>query len=63
MHILSGFIAVISGALAATAKKEPGRHPHAGRIYLCALGGIFGSASVMAAIRWREDAHRDRHRR
>jgi uncharacterized membrane protein len=57
IHILSGVTAVISGALAATAKKRPGRHPRAGRIYLSALGGVFVTATVMAIIRWREDAH------
>jgi hypothetical protein len=57
IHILSGLTAVISGALAATAKKRPGRHPRAGRTYLWALGGVFVTATVMAIIRWREDAH------
>ena len=57
VHILCGLIAVISGAFAATAKKRPGRHPRAGRVYLWALGGIFTTATVMAAIRLREDAH------
>jgi hypothetical protein len=57
VHIGSGLTAVVSGALAATAKKRPGRHPRAGRVYLWALGGIFTTATVLAAIRWREDAH------
>jgi hypothetical protein len=57
LHIASGLTTVIAGALAATAKKRRGRHPRAGRVYLWALGGIFTTASVMAAIRWREDAH------
>ena len=45
------------GALAATARKQPGRHPRAGRVYLWAVGGIFATATIMAAIRWHEDAH------
>jgi hypothetical protein len=57
VHVGSGLTAVIGGALAATAKKRPGRHPRAGRVYLWALGGIFATAAVMAAIRWHEDAH------
>jgi len=57
VHVACGLTAVISGALAATAKKQPGRHPRAGRVYLWVLGGIFLTATVMAAIRWREDAH------
>lgn len=57
LHVACGLTAVVGGALAATAKKRAGRHPRAGRVYLWALGGIFGTAAVMAAIRWREDAH------
>lgn len=57
IHILCGLTAVIAGALAATAPKQPGRHPLAGRVYLWALGGIFATATIMAAIRWHEDAH------
>ena len=53
----AGLTAVLAGALAATAKKRPGRHPRAGHIYLWALGGIFTTAAIMADIRWREDAH------
>jgi len=57
VHVASGLTAVIAGALAATAKKRHGRHPRAGRVYLWALGGVFATAGVMSAIRWREDAH------
>jgi hypothetical protein len=57
IHILSGLTAVTAGALAATARKRPGRHPRAGRVYLWALGGVFTTATMMAIIRWHEDAH------
>jgi hypothetical protein len=57
LHISLGVTAVISGALAATAKKQPGRHPRAGRVYLWAVGGVVATASAMAALRWRQDAH------
>jgi hypothetical protein len=57
VHIVSGLSAVTAGALAATARKRAGRHPRAGRVYLWALGGVFATATIMAAIRWREDAH------
>ena len=56
-HVVAGLTAVVAGGLAATARKRPGRHPRAGRAYLWALGGIVITATVMAAIRWREDAH------
>ena len=57
IHILCGLTAVIAGALAATARKRPGRHPPAGRVYLWALGGTFTTATIKAIIRWHEDAH------
>ncbi len=57
IHILCGLTAVIAGALAATARKRPGRHPRAGRVYLWALGGTFTTATIKAIIRWHEDAH------
>jgi hypothetical protein len=57
VHITAGLTAVVAGALAASARKRPGRHPRAGRIYLGALGVVAVTAAVLAAIRWREDAH------
>jgi threonine/homoserine/homoserine lactone efflux protein len=47
-HIAAGVTCVISGALAATARKRPGRHPKAGRIYLWAMAVVFTTAT-----RWR----------
>jgi hypothetical protein len=57
VHVICGLTAVLAGALAATAKKRPGRHPRAGRVYLWSLGGIFATATIMAVMRWEEDAH------
>lgn len=57
VHVVSGLTAVVAGALAASARKRPGRHPRAGRVYLWALGGVFATAAVMAAFRWEHDAH------
>ena len=48
---------MVAGALAATAGTRRGRHPRAGRVYLWGLGVVFVTATVMAVIRWREDAH------
>lgn len=56
VHVAAGLTAVVTGALAATARKQSGRHPRAGRVYLRALAGVFATATVMAVIRWREDA-------
>jgi hypothetical protein len=56
-HVTAGVTAVGSGALAAAARKRPGRHPRAGRVYVWALGGVATTAAAMATIRWRADAH------
>lgn len=57
MHVTAGLTSVVSGAVAATARKRPGRHPTAGLVYLCGIGGVFATAWVMAAIRWQRDWH------
>jgi hypothetical protein len=57
VHIGAGGTAVAAGALAATARKRPGRHPRAGTVYLCALAGVFATAAVLATLRWRHDWH------
>ena len=57
VHVLCGLTAVVAGAFAATATKRPGRHPRAGRVYVWALAGICTTATIMAVIRWDQDAH------
>jgi hypothetical protein len=57
LHVLAGLTAVVAGALAATARKRPGRHPIAGRVYLGALVVVFATAATMALIRWPHDVH------
>jgi hypothetical protein len=57
LHVLAGLTSVVAGALAATARKRPGRHPRSGHVYLWGITVVFVTATVMAAIRWREDAH------
>src|SRR3954447_8589218 len=56
-HIAAGLTAAVAGILATTARKQPGRHPRAGRVYLYAITTVFITASVMAALRWRHDWH------
>lgn len=57
VHIAAGLTAVAAGILATTARKRPGRHPRAGLVYLYAITGVFVTATVMAALRWRHDWH------
>lgn len=57
LHVLAGMTCVVSGALAATARKRPGRHPKAGTVYLWGVAVVFVTATVMATIRWQQDRH------
>ncbi len=57
VHVVAGLTCVVSGTLAATARKRAGRHPISGRVYLFGLGLVFVTATLMALMRWREDAH------
>src|SRR2546423_6547338 len=57
VHIAAGLTCVIAGALAATARKRPGRHPRAGTVYVAGLAVVFASATVLAGLRWTRDRH------
>src|SRR5437762_11750249 len=57
IHVTAGTTAVVAGILATTARKQPGRHPRAGVVYLYATGAVFVTATVMAALRWHQDWH------
>ena len=57
VHVAAGATAVVAGILATTARRQPGRHPRAGTVYLYAITAVFLTASVMAALRWRHDWH------
>lgn len=57
VHVLAALVTVGAAALAATARKRPGRHPRAGHVYLWGIGAVFATATIMAVIRWREDWH------
>jgi uncharacterized membrane protein HdeD (DUF308 family) len=56
-HILIGFACVIAGAVAIASPKGRGRHSNFGVIYFWLLTVLFGSATVLSAIRWAEDYH------
>jgi hypothetical protein len=56
-HIAAGLTCVITGALAATAPKRPGRHPLSGRIYFWSLAVVFASSTTMAVLRFAQDWH------
>jgi hypothetical protein len=56
-HILAGLTCVVTGALAATAPKRPGRHTLAGRVFFWSLAVVFASSTTMAALRFAQDWH------
>ena len=56
-HIAAGLTCVVTGALAATFPKRPGRHPTAGRIFFWALAVVFASSTTMAVLRFAQDWH------
>jgi peptidoglycan/LPS O-acetylase OafA/YrhL len=56
-HIAAGITCVITGALAATAPKRPGRHTLSGRIFFWSLAVVFASSTTMAALRFAQDWH------
>jgi len=57
VHVLGGLIAVITGAAAALARKGSRRHIRAGRWYYRSITVVFATATVLAAMRWRQDYH------
>jgi hypothetical protein len=54
-HVLAGVTAVISGAIAAVARRGSLRHVRAGRLYYRAVTVVFITAIVLAAMRWKQD--------
>jgi hypothetical protein len=57
VHVLAGLTAVITGAIAALARKGSPRHIRAGRRYYWAITVVFATATALAAMRWRQDCY------
>lgn len=57
IHVLAGLVCVVAGILAASARKQPGRHPTAGRVYLWGLAVVVATVLVMAILRWPAYTH------
>jgi hypothetical protein len=56
-HVVVGVTSVVAGGLAASARKQPGRHPRAGTVYLWGISGVFATGTVLAALRWSHSWH------
>ena len=55
VHVLAGLTAVATGAVAALVRKGSPRHIRAGRWYYRAITVVFVTATILAALRWRQD--------
>ena len=55
IHVIAGLTAVITGAVAALARKGSPRHIRAGRWFYRAITIVFATATVLAIMRWRQD--------
>jgi hypothetical protein len=55
VHVIAGLAAVITGAVAALARKGSPRHVRAGRWYYRAITAVFATAAALAAMRWAQD--------
>lgn len=57
IHVAAGLTAVITGAAAALSRKGSPRHVRAGRWFYQAITAVFATATILAAMRWRQDYH------
>jgi hypothetical protein len=55
LHVLAGLTAVLTGAIAALARKGSPRHIRAGRWFYRAITVVFATATALSAMRWRQD--------
>lgn len=51
LHVVSGFIALVTGAIALFATKGKSWHKHAGKIYFLAMTSVFFTGIVVAGFR------------
>jgi hypothetical protein len=55
VHVLLGLVCTITGGIAMLSVKRAGPHPSFGSIYFWCLGGVFVTATALAAVRWAQD--------
>jgi hypothetical protein len=56
-HVIVASFCAVSGVAAMLSPKRAGRHPTFGAIYFWFLSLVFLSATVLSAMRWRENYH------
>ena len=55
VHVIAGLAAVITGAIAALARKGSPQHVRVGRWYYRAVAAVSATAAALAAMRWAQD--------
>jgi uncharacterized membrane protein HdeD (DUF308 family) len=55
VHVAAGLTAVITGAIAAFARKGSPRHIRAGRMFYQAITIVFLTATALSIMRWQQD--------
>jgi hypothetical protein len=55
IHVAAAMVCVVAGIVAMFAKKQPGVHPKAGKIYYSFLWVVFITVLIIAIVRWTED--------
>lgn len=55
VHVLAGLTAVVAGAVAALSGKGGTGHVRFGRHYYRAICVVFGTATILAVVRWHEN--------
>jgi uncharacterized membrane protein len=53
VHVLAGLTAVVTGAIAALARKGRLRHIRAGRWFYLSITIVFATATALSIMRWR----------
>lgn len=56
-HVLAALVCVVTGIVAMLSTKAAGRHPRFGTNYYWCLSVVFVTATILAAMRWSEDAY------
>jgi hypothetical protein len=57
VHVLAALVCVVTGIVAMLSTKTSGRHPRFGTNYYWCLSVVFVTATILAAMRWSEDAY------
>ncbi len=55
VHVVSGAVCAVTGAITFLSQKRRGRHTRVGRVYYWSFSVVFASATALSALRWSAD--------